>query len=387
LVVFTAETQLSDSFCSNNNLYRHPEKNADKDATTGYLEDNRRVRAIKLRGNQSNALAMNISCLDYLKLSKNTISQLVENTQFDELEGNPICQKYVVRKKNGQQKHQLNHQSKARFGDKELPRHPDTQQYLRNSENIPDDAELIITQKLHGTSVRLGHIQISHKMTLRDKIAKKFGVNVSRYDVDHVYGTRNTIRDPHNDDKSWYSDDVWSTVGLKTDDNIPEGFIVYGEICGYLSDDIPIQSRYTYECNPGENHLYVYRVSHVHTDSLGYMHMVELSFDQVKTFCRDNGLDRVRELWRGKKKDFNYEDYLDKQYRKYYDAFVDLDMNPPFPDVPVRICKDSPVDEGIVIRWDNGGLGCPAMYKVKGPVFYNYETKLNDKGEENIDEQ
>jgi hypothetical protein len=47
-VIFPAEVQLSHEFCSNNNLYRHSELNANPEAK-GYIEDNRRVKAVKLR--------------------------------------------------------------------------------------------------------------------------------------------------------------------------------------------------------------------------------------------------------------------------------------------------------------------------------------------------
>src|SRR5689334_22227169 len=56
-IVFPAECQLSDEFCKQNNLYRHGEFNVDH-GKAGYLEDNRRVRAIKFRGHRSDCLFM-----------------------------------------------------------------------------------------------------------------------------------------------------------------------------------------------------------------------------------------------------------------------------------------------------------------------------------------
>lgn len=62
-ILFVAETQLSEEFTARNNLFRHSEFNEDK-SKSGFIEDNRRVRAIKLRGNRvlhggySNAVAL-----------------------------------------------------------------------------------------------------------------------------------------------------------------------------------------------------------------------------------------------------------------------------------------------------------------------------------------
>src|SRR5882757_4597068 len=47
-ILFTAETQLSDEYVRANNLYRHAEKNTDV-TQSGYIEDNRRVKALKFR--------------------------------------------------------------------------------------------------------------------------------------------------------------------------------------------------------------------------------------------------------------------------------------------------------------------------------------------------
>ena len=49
LEVFPAEVQLSGEYARFNNLHRHGNLNADQ-GQAGYLEDNRRVRALKFRG-------------------------------------------------------------------------------------------------------------------------------------------------------------------------------------------------------------------------------------------------------------------------------------------------------------------------------------------------
>src|ERR1044072_1636793 len=57
VVMFGAETQLSLEYAAENNLHRHGNLNVDE-SKSGYLEDNRRVRAIQFAGNRSDALIM-----------------------------------------------------------------------------------------------------------------------------------------------------------------------------------------------------------------------------------------------------------------------------------------------------------------------------------------
>lgn len=94
-VLFTAETQLSKDFTKQNSLYRHAELNKNTDKT-GFIEDNRRVRAIKLRGNVSNALFMS---LDSLSWTKANVDKLEEGDTFDTLNGKEICNKFVRKTK------------------------------------------------------------------------------------------------------------------------------------------------------------------------------------------------------------------------------------------------------------------------------------------------
>jgi hypothetical protein len=59
-IVFPAESQLSEEYCRVNNLFRHGDLNDDESAK-GYLEDNRRVKAMKFRGHRSDCLFMPLS--------------------------------------------------------------------------------------------------------------------------------------------------------------------------------------------------------------------------------------------------------------------------------------------------------------------------------------
>ncbi|NMC34828.1 MAG: hypothetical protein GYA36_20600, partial [Veillonellaceae bacterium] len=87
MIVFPPESQLSETFASVNNLFSDKDKNNDTEVK-GYLANNRRVRAIRLRGNVSNCLAMPVS-----SLSRFTSTLPDEGAVFDTIDGTVICQK------------------------------------------------------------------------------------------------------------------------------------------------------------------------------------------------------------------------------------------------------------------------------------------------------
>lgn len=102
---FPLETQLSESYLSNNNLYRKSELNTDP-TQKGYFEENGRIRCVKFRGNKSEGLFMPLESLkfaddslieDMFSTGKLTIPL---GTCFDEINGVEICRKYVVKKHN-----------------------------------------------------------------------------------------------------------------------------------------------------------------------------------------------------------------------------------------------------------------------------------------------
>src|SRR5574338_1274390 len=93
-IVFPAETQLSEEYARKNNLHRHCNLNDDESAK-GYLEDNRRVKALKFRGHRSDALFMPLSSLWHTdNFVPHVVEYLREGDTFDELNGHEICRKY-----------------------------------------------------------------------------------------------------------------------------------------------------------------------------------------------------------------------------------------------------------------------------------------------------
>lgn len=359
-VVFTAESQLSLPFAYNNNLHRHGDLNVNE-SESGYLEDSRRVKAIKLRGHRSDALFMPLTAFSYLGIKP---EDFAEGDTFDKIGTDEIVRKYYVKQPQNARKVDKNSIPKFRRVDERfLPLHYDTENYWRNAHAIPADAPVVVTQKLHGTSIRIGNTIVKRQPKWLERFAAKLGVKVAQTEYAHVYGSRKVIKDPNNPDQQhFYVSDIWTEYGKRLDDLIPENFIVYGELIGWTPDGAPLQKGYTYNVPQGEAELYIYRVAIVTNGGL----LVDLPWDQVKHFALDRGLKHVPELWRGRHDDFTAEDYMDTRF---------ADNTPS--GVAVPLSSQKTVDEGVCVRTDIGRA--PYILKAKSPIFLAHESKMLDE--------
>lgn len=359
LVVFTAETQLSTLYAGFNNLFRHSELNDDT-TKTGYLEDNRRVKAMKFRGHRSDALAMPLISL--AGMTSDWQSLEVGDT-FDVLNGYDICNKYVRPGSDKGPSNQAAQVKKETRVDKMfLPEHFDTENYWRNSYKIAPHEHVVVTQKIHGTSIRFGRTVVKRRLTLRDKIAKFFGASVQETEIDLVAGSRKVIKDVNNPDQNHYYDtDLWSLYGKQFGAGLPDNVVVYGELIGWTPEGAPLQANYTYDVPKGRAHLYVYRVTIVTPSG----HQFDLSWEALKEFTAQFGLNHVPELWQGAHAEFNPDDWTDI---RYFDEIVGQGAIP--------LSDPKTVDEGVCVRRE--GL-VPLVLKAKSPIFLGHETKMLDK--------
>lgn len=354
-IVFPAETQLSDEYAKSNNLYRHGTLNADQSAQ-GYIEDNRRVKAMRFRGHRSDCLFMPLQSLAYTGVDA---SDFNEGDTFDIINGHEICEKYLVRR--AVSRVEKNKVKKfTRVESKFMPEHYDSDNYWRNKDNL-EGKDVIVTQKLHGTSIRIGNTVVQRQLSFIEKLAQKFGVKVATTGYDNVYGSRKVIKDINNPNQNhFYATDIWTEEGKRLDGMLPEGYIVYGELIGWTANGAPIQKDYTYDVPQSTADLYVYRVATINPQ--GYV--TDLSWDQVKEFCRDRALRTVPELWRGPHSAFNVDEWTDQRFDPKYAGAVSLGDDTGL------------VDEGVCVRVD--GLA-PYILKAKSPLFFEHETKMLDQ--------
>ncbi|ADL71048.1 RNA ligase [Mycobacterium phage LeBron] len=365
-VLFVAETQLDHEYASENNLYRDATLN--KDATeTGYIEPNGRVKALRLRKNQSDALLMPVESLAYTGYD---VSTLKPGDTFDKLNGHTICRKYVPKGAKSPAKGQP--KVRKQVDERLFPKHLDTEHFFRNLHYFRKPRHVVLTQKLHGTSWRGGNIPVARAKGRVERFLNWLGYHTPDTEYKHVFGSRNVVKG-RSENNHYYETDLWAEYGKKLEGKIPENYIVYGELIGWVDETTPIQKNYTYDLKPGECELYVYRVAVVNAQGI----IADLSWEGVKDFCRSLGLKWVPEFFQGTEHYAhaeNDDDVVSTVKAHYLDKrFADLG----FPDA-VRLSDPKSVDEGICVRIEGQ---IPRVFKAKSPLFLEHETKQLDKGE------
>ncbi|AHB31407.1 RNA ligase [Mycobacterium phage Nala] len=382
-IAFTVETQLSTDYAHYNNLFRDAERNEDPNET-GYLENHRRIKAMKLRGHKSSALLMPLESVAWTGVDP---SELQEGDTFDTLNGHEICRKYElpVKHTHGAKASKVQRAFK-RVDSKVFPEHLDTDNFFRSAHLLEAGREVVVTQKLHGTSIRVGNVPVLRQKKWLERLINRW-VKTPDYEFDVVYGSRKVIKDVNNPNQNhYYQSDIWTEYGKKIAALIPEGFIVYGELIGWTPDGQPIQKGYTYDVPRGEAHLYVYRVAHINSQG----HLSDLSWNGVKQFCQVRGLKWTPEMDRvsfgGADPEYPSIEELtqyitqamDMRYADHYDKTVAGTAVAALIDRPISLSDKKSVDEGVCLRQD--GL-VPTILKAKSPKFFEYETKLLDSGE------
>lgn len=164
-IVFTAETALNEEYASNNNLYRESELNYDK-AARGYLEKNGRIRAIKLRGHRSDALLMPLDSVQYAC----NPGDLNEGDVFDTINGHQICKKYEIPVKPQTRGATKIERAFRRVDKKLFPEHLETDAYWRSKDALKPGREVVVTQKLHGTSLRVGVVPVLRELSRFERL-------------------------------------------------------------------------------------------------------------------------------------------------------------------------------------------------------------------------
>lgn len=311
-VFFPCDGQISPEFLKFHNLYRHAELNQDT-TKQGYFDDNGRVQAEKLRGERSDGFFCLVSDFAYTGYD---LSLLKLGTEFDELNGHKICEKYYTPATRNAMK-QTGKRAKMTQADYNFPRHFETEQLQYNLDKVDSGDIVIITEKCHGTSTRIGYVQVERqvKLSFWQRLYNllplpKFATVTRNYEL--VIGTRNTIANWITPDSSEY---YRIELAKPLEGMLKKGEVVYAEIVGFDSFGKHIMNpqgtsklpeikkqygeimQYRYGCRWNEvgksqRKMFVYRITQVNED--GYEQ--ELSWYQVKARCQELGLETVHEL-------------------------------------------------------------------------------------------
>jgi len=385
-VYFPAETQLSIEYASVNNLFRHSEHNAD-DSVKGYIEDNRRIRAMKMRGHQSCGLFMPLESLSYC----HDKDKFEVGDTFDEIKSTKICNKYIVIRK--QQKMPGSKKGRKRIRESktitgQFRFHQDTTQLGKNLHMFAKNDIIQISYKMHGTSVIVSNVLCKKNINKFYKLLRWSGIKVVDTEYDNLYASRKVIKNDDLEksivDRSFYNADIWGLANDRLKEFLVDGLTIYAEVVGYLPTGQAIQKGFDYGCNMGEYEIYIYRITYTNVSG----NVFEFSARQVQEWCKDRGLNPVLQLYYGiAQAIFNASSSSD--YVRHYDQnliFQDNFLNIlkiMFLEKDCYMCKNQVPAEGIVVRREVLDYNA---YKLKSFRFLELESKYHDKGEVDIEE-
>ena len=394
---FPLETQLSQQYLSNNNLYRKPELNVNPE-NKGYFEENGRIRCVKFRGHKSEGLFMPLISLKFIDLSfKNneligTILNL--NDCFDELNGIPICKKYYVPKLTQsrdafKQKGKGKQLRQSKLVENQFRFHDDTSMLYKNLHKIKPDDLISVTYKMHGTSGISSKVLCKRPLKWYEKFLIKLGVKVVNTEYDYIYSSRKVIKNPdlNPNAQHYYNEDIWGIAHNEVKDFLQAGMTLYYEIVGYLPSGAEIQKGYDYGCKPKEHEIRIYRITYTNPEGKVF----EFSAKQVQDWCHYKGLKAVPQLYYGYAKNFTgiipvkqegNNIYLAdlESWRNHFLSAIKMNYN----EKDCYICKNKVPEEGCVIRVEQENF---EAFKQKSNRFYELETKQLDKGESNIEDE
>lgn len=383
---FPLECQIAEGFLSKHNLLREKERNADV-SKAGFFELNGRVRAVSLRGHKSEGFFIP---LEGLHEAYNQIKSLEVGTDFDYLNDECICRKYVVKSKesNGGSVSKANKKAVNQFTrlvDNQFHLHVDTIHAKKNFDKISPNDIISITDKWHGTSAVFSNVLTNRQLKWYEKLLLKLGVRIETAEYGNVYSSRKVVKNQYINNEAtngFYGSDIWSMVNDEIKGVIPKGTSVYGEIVGYITGSgKAIQGGYNYGCQPNTYKFLVYRVTNTTIDG----HVTEYSWGQIKEFCAKYGLEHVKEFYYGYAKDlYKYVPLINFEYESWNETVLNLLIDDFNLEQECNYNKGMPA-EGIVIRADKLYL-CEPM-KLKSFKFLKRETDLLDSGETNIEDE
>ena len=322
-VYFPIDGKLSEDFANKHNLVRKKDENGNN--VGGYLDpEKRNIKALKLRGEQSDGLFMPIESLtDYVD-----IATLNEGDTITTLNGILICEKYIP-KTNRRGNHSANgnpNKKKKTITYPYFEEHIDTAQLAYNMHAFKVGDLIEITLKMHGTSQRTAYTLVQKEKTypwVIDKVRKLFRLKseiIENYD--YISGTRRCTLE--NFEGGYYGDNAFRKQHHdKFVGKLHKGEEVFYEVVGFTDTGTPIMPSvsnkklndkefvkkygadtvFSYGCEPNpttwiphdhceqeprkpQSDIYVYRMTMTNPDG----EVVEYSYDYMKYRCEQMGV-------------------------------------------------------------------------------------------------
>lgn len=240
-VYFETDLQLSTEFCEKNGLLAVYENGVN--ISGGYMDPAKRnVRAIKLRGEQSDGLFLPLDCLAYTGAK---LEEFKLGEQITTVNGHEICRKFIPRSNApktaaGGAGKRVKRRAKRSIAP-QFFEHKDTEQLQYYLDQFKPGDQIEITRKLHGTSGRTANVKTFQgmKRTFWDWLFRREGEAI--YDWGTVSGTRRTVMDTF--DGGFYgSNEFRKQYHDFFDGKLWKGETVYYEIVGFTHDGSPIMA-------------------------------------------------------------------------------------------------------------------------------------------------
>lgn len=365
MVFVPTECQLAECFVKENNLFEDKSLNKDTDKK-GYINNKRRVRAIKLRGEYSRALLLPI---DYFTIFLDGVKfDMREHvgTEFNTVNGVQFSTKYIPP---NAKKIQTQNQTKKekrfnRIIESQFNFHVDTLQIARHLEEFKPEDTIQITHKFHGTSGIAAYVKVRKQVPWwKSIIYKILGEEPTEYG--YIASSRKVIREAHVTG-GYYKADVWNWALNEVKPHLSKGMTLYYEIVGYVpTSQEQIQKGYDYGCHTGQAGIYVYRITTTNEDG----EVFEWTTQQVKEWCNHHCHRKaVPELYYGTVANFlevSESETLMEALRKI-----------PHMEGLDPLCNNPVPFEGVVIRKERAFT--LDVYKLKCEAFYEWESQMLD---------
>lgn len=381
-VLFVAGTQLSETFCSNNNLFRDAEKNVDKEKK-GFFEPSRRVRCQPMLGVRSEAFFADLSSLAFA----GDITTLKLNDSFEFFNGVKICNKYLNEKT---LRAIGNSNTKARKKDTTplFKEHVETAQFKQALQAIQKGDLISIQAKVHGTSQRVAYTKVMNVLPrwkeVINNVVKRFGLNplFAESRMDYVVGTRRVVL---SEGKEGFhgSEQFRYDILDQLKPYLTQGMTLYLEVAGYANGK-PIMSThstkdlknkelqkkygdvitYKYGCKEHENRVHVYRITLTTEDGTD----VDFTQAQLVAWCNARGILPALDVVEPFIFDGDYDSLAQKveALTERPEAFGEDYIDP------------SHISEGVIVRVDRGTT-TPLFLKSKNFYFKVMEGIASEK--------
>ena len=382
-VYFPSDGQLSHGFCSANNLFRKAEMNSDPEGKTGMFDENRRVRAQKFRGERSDGFWVPISNFDFMVGA----GLLTEGFEFDVLDGTPICEKYINQATLKIARENAGKKTKRSRSSIMFKEHFDTGHFGKNLHEFDIDQTIIITEKLHGTSGRIGHVKVEKELNWKERLAKKLGISVEETEWKYLNGTRRVVIEESKGPQ--YHDPTIRDKAFKLfDGNLRKGETVFFEIVGFESTGASIMPKvdttkmgdkeftktygktmpFSYGCSETESRVYVYRMTLSDEDG----HTIDYAWNDVVKRCNELGVDHVPHIRTMTLNDFASTHSDDRYVKETFSKLVETYGS------GASVLDSTHIKEGVCVRIE-GGLS-NKTFKFKSFEFKVLEGIIKDAG-------